>query len=235
MLHFPELWMKDASLGERIANELRLLILENVIKPGDILSENQIARKYGTSRSPVRDAMKALANDGLIRLERMGARVLGMSLNDIHELYDVREMIEDFAQQRVSAGYQDQLSRLLNQMIDKMELAAKYNNHNDFAYFDLIFHEEIIRHANHKRIMNLWKSMRSLIMAVIIVTTEDVFAHGSDHVAWVIEKHRKIVRSLLTGNKKDVEQSVVSYFQDSKRTLDKSFPELETEKDRFDK
>lgn len=53
MLQFPEQWMKNASLGEQIANELRLLILTNEIKPGDIISENQIARKYGTSRSPV--------------------------------------------------------------------------------------------------------------------------------------------------------------------------------------
>ncbi|WP_018665211.1 GntR family transcriptional regulator [Heyndrickxia acidiproducens] len=235
MLHFPELWMKDASLGEQIANELRLLILENVIRPGEILSENQIARKYGTSRSPVRDAMKALANDGLIRLERMGACVLGMSPEDIHELYDVREMIENFAQQRVTVGQQDQFIKRLNQTIDKMEIAAKYHNHSDFAYYDFSFHEEIIRNAGHRRIMNLWNGMRSLIMAVIIVTTEDVFAHGPEHVEWVIEKHRKIVRSLLTGNEEDVGQSVTSYFKDSKRTLDKSFPVSETGKDIHDK
>ncbi|RYL88150.1 GntR family transcriptional regulator [Sporolactobacillus sp. THM19-2] len=231
MLQFPELWTKNTSLGERIANDLRLRILENEIKPGDILSENRLARQYGTSRSPVRDALKALSHDGLIRLERMGAYVSGMDLRDIHELYDVREMIENFAQQRVSTDHQEQLSSLLNQIIDKMEIAAKYHNHSDFAYFDLTFHEEIIRHANHKRIMNLWNGMRSLIMAVIIVTTEDVFAHGPDHVAWVINKHRKIMHSLLSGNRQNVEQSVMTYFKDSKRTLDKSFPTSESQSD----
>ncbi|AEP00263.1 GntR family transcriptional regulator [Heyndrickxia coagulans] len=224
MLQFPEQWMKNASLGEQIANELRLLILTNEIKPGDIISENQIARKYGTSRSPVRDALKALANDGLIQLERMGARVLGMGLTDIHELYDVREMIEIFAQQRVSAAPQEQLIQFLNETIDKMKIAAKYENHSDFAYYDFSFHDRIIRHAGHKRILNLWNGMKSLIMAVLLVTTEHVFAHGPDHLAWVIEKHRKIVNSLLTGNEENVEQSVSAYFKDSKRTLDKSFP-----------
>lgn len=223
MLKFPALWMKNASLGERIANELRLRILESDIKPGEILSENQIAQQYGTSRSPVRDALKALSNDGLVRLERMGVVVLGLSLKDLQELYDVREMIENFAQQRVSRKNMDAMLNLLNKDIDKMELAARYDDHSDFAYYDLTFHETIIQHAEHHRILNLWNSMRPLIMAVILVTTEDVFAHGAEHVEWVIDKHRKIVQAMQSDNMKTIEKSVNQYFDDSKKTLDKSF------------
>lgn len=223
MLKFPELWMKNISLGERIANELRLRILENSINPGEILSENQIARQYGTSRSPVRDALKALSNDGLIRLERMGAVVLGLSLKDLQELYDVREMIEKFAQQRVSGKSMNAMLNLLCKDIDQMELAARYDDHSDFAYYDLTFHETIIRHSGHLRILNLWKGMRPLIMAVILVTTEDVFSHDAAHVEWVIDKHRKVVNAMQTENSEIIEKSVDQYFDDSKRTLNKSF------------
>ncbi|MCO7174783.1 GntR family transcriptional regulator [Sporolactobacillus kofuensis] len=224
MLQFPELWMNTISLGERIANELRLKILENSIKPGEVLSENQIAQLYGTSRSPVRDAMKALSNDGLIHLERMGAVVLGLSQKDVQELYDIREMIENFAQQRVSRKDMSTVLHSLCLTIDQMELAARYDMHSNFAYYDLTFHETIIRHARHQRILNLWNGMRPLIMAIILVTTEDVFAHGTEHTEWVIDKHRKIVRAMQTGTSETIEKSVGRYFDDSKRTLNKSFP-----------
>lgn len=223
MLKFPSMWIKNASLGDRIANELRLRILENEMKPGEVISENQIAGQYGTSRSPVRDALKALSLDGLIRLERMGAVVLGMSLKDIQELYDVREMIENFAQQRVSKKNVSVLVQKLQQNIDKMELAAKYNDHSEFAYYDMLFHETIIRHAEHKRILNLWTSTKPLIMAVILVTTEQVFSYGNDHVEWVINKHRTIVQAMQSKDCAVIEKSVNQYFDDSKHTLSESF------------
>ncbi|RYM05369.1 GntR family transcriptional regulator [Sporolactobacillus sp. THM7-7] len=223
-MEFPALWMKGASLGERIANVLRLRIVSGEIKPGRILSENKIAKDFGTSRSPVRDAMKALSADGLIRLERMGAVVLGLDLKDIQELYDVRYLIENFAQQRIPQQNLGKLITDLNQIIDQMELALKYQNHSEFAYQDLTFHETMIIETHHSRIINLWNSLRRLIMAVILVTTEEVFSRGNAHVEWVIEKHRKLVNGLMTNKKEIIEQSVNEYFTDSKQTLNKTFP-----------
>lgn len=227
MIKFPSVWMKQLSLGERIANELRLQILENKISTGEILSENQIANRYGTSRSPVRDAFKALSLEGLIRLERMGAVVTGMSTNDMQELYDVREMIENFAQQHASFQNIQSLVEQLNQDIDKMEIAAKYNDHSEFAFQDLTFHETIILYSAHKRIINMWNSLRPLIMSVILVTTEDVFSFGNEHVEWVINKHRKIIQGLQTKNGQIIGDSVSNYFEDSKRTLSRTFSESE--------
>ncbi|QAA21836.1 GntR family transcriptional regulator [Sporolactobacillus terrae] len=226
MLKFPSMWLKNASLGDQIANELRLRILENQIKPGEVLSENNIAGQYGTSRSPVRDALKALSLDGLIRLERMGAVVLGMSLDDIQELYDIREMIENFAQQKVSKKNVRFLVQALQQNIDKMELAAKYDDHSEFAYYDLLFHETIVRHAEHKRLLNLWNSMKPLLMSVILVTTERVFAQSEEHVRWVVGKHQRIVEAIESQNDGLITKTVGRYFDDSKHTLTESFNDV---------
>ncbi|RYL94856.1 GntR family transcriptional regulator [Sporolactobacillus sp. THM7-4] len=222
-MQYPLSWMKGASLGERMANVLRLRIVSGEIEPGSILSENKIGREFGTSRSPVRDALKALAADGLIRLERMGAVVLGLDVKDIQELYDVRYLIESFAQQRIPEQNLDPLIMTLYQIIDQMELALKYQNSSDFAYHDLTFHETIILATNHSRIINLWNSLRYLVMAVTLVTTEEVFSQGHDHTEWVIDKHRKIIHGLTTRDRDKIEDSVKTYFTDSKRTLDKTF------------
>lgn len=223
-MHYPSAWLQGVSLGESIACELRLQIINGTIKPGEVISENRVAGDFGTSRSPVREALKTLSSEGLIRLERMGAVVLGLSLKDVEELYDVRFLIESFVQQRLAAVNQDRLIVKLNQMIDKMELAVKYNDAVDFAYQDLCFHEAIVAAAEHRRIMHLWTSIRHIVMTVMLITTEEVFSKGEQKLRSVIEKHRMIVDGLESKDPEIIQKVVREYFADSRQTLHISLP-----------
>ncbi|WP_379128634.1 GntR family transcriptional regulator [Paenibacillus sp. sgz500958] len=223
-MQYPSAWLQGASLGESIACQLRLQILNEQIKPGEILSENGIAAQYGASRSPVREALRALAGEGLIRLERMGAVVVGLQLKDVEELYDVRYLIESFAQQRLAAGNHDHLLLRLEQGIDKMKLAVKHNHPVDFAYEDFAFHEAIINEARHNRIQHLWNSIRHIVMTVILLTTEKGFENGEERMNWVAEKHRTIIEGLRSGDENIIRSVVEDYFADSGETLIRSLP-----------
>lgn len=224
-MHYPQEWLQGSSLGESIACELRLHIINGTVKPGEIISENRVAADFGTSRSPVREALKTLSNEGLIRLERMGAVVLGLSMKDVEELYDVRFLIESFVQQRLARADQERLIVKLNQVIDKMELAVKYRDVTDFAFQDLSFHEAIIAAAEHNRIMHLWTSIRQIVMTVLLITTDEIFSEGEDKLRTVIEKHRTIVRGLESKDSNKIQQVVQAYFADSRRTLHISLPQ----------
>jgi GntR family transcriptional regulator, gluconate operon transcriptional repressor len=225
MMKYPTAWLQGLSLGELIASELRLQIIGGSIKPGEVLSENRIASDFGTSRSPVRDAMKTLAKEGLIRLERMGAVVLGLSLRDVEELYDVRYLIESFAQQRLASGDHEPLLANLRQTIEKMELAAKHRDIEDFSYLDFSFHEAMIKMAEHSRILHLWNSIRHIVLTVMLITTQEVFSQGEDKLQMVIDKHRTILNGLLSKDVKTIQQVVEEYFADSRHTLHNSLRE----------
>ena len=106
---YPEKWLSKASTGEKITSELRMQIIAGVIESGTILSENKLAADFEVSRSPVRDALKVLASENMIRLERMGAVVLGLSKKEIDEIYDVRLLIESFVFERLAARDVDNL------------------------------------------------------------------------------------------------------------------------------
>ena len=84
------------SKGEGVAAEIRLLIVSGEIEVDTLLTENQVAKQFDVSRSPVRDAFKLLQTDRLIQLERMGAKVLQFGDRE-KELYDLRLMLESFA------------------------------------------------------------------------------------------------------------------------------------------
>lgn len=224
MLHYPSAWLQGVSRGESIASELRLHIIKGTLKVSEVISENRIAADFGTSRSPVREALKTLSNEGLIRLERMGAVVLGLSGKDVEELYDVRYLIESFAQQRQAEAGSDKLIGQLNQLIDKMQLAVKYGDIVDFSYSDFSFHEAIILEAKHTRILHMWKSIRQIVLTVMLITTEEIFSQGEEKLKLVIDKHRAIVQGLESRNSEVIQKVVQQYFADSKLTLHNSLP-----------
>ncbi|GIP47997.1 GntR family transcriptional regulator [Paenibacillus sp. DXFW5] len=223
-MQYPSSWLKGSSLGESIAAELRLQIIAGTIKPDAVLSENRIAADFGTSRSPVREALKTLSGEGLIRLQRMGAVVNGLSLQDVDELYDVRYLIESFASQRM-ADDPEALIAPLSQIIDKMVLAGKHRDVVEFAYQDLCFHETIIAGANHTRIMHLWTSIRQIVMTVMLITTREVLSQGEDKIDYVIGKHRKLLQALESRDADIIGRNVEEYFADSHRTLQTSIPQ----------
>ncbi|ANY73642.1 GntR family transcriptional regulator [Paenibacillus ihbetae] len=224
-MKYPSAWLQGASLGEAIASELRLQIISGTIKRGEVISENRIAGEFGTSRSPVREAMKTLSSEGLIQLERMGAVVMGLSLKDVEELYDVRFLIESFVQGEVFARQQPELIRQLRQIVDRMELAAKHRDPIEYSYQDLTFHERIITEANHKRILHLWRSIRPIVMTVMLITTRQVFSGGASKLRYVTDKHIRLIQEMESLDPDRIQTAVQQYFDDSRQTLHLSFPE----------
>lgn len=222
MMKYPAAWLKGNSLGESIASQLRLQIIRGQIKSGEILSENRIASDFGTSRSPVREALRTLSAEGLIALQRMGAVVTGLQLKDIIELYDVRYLIESFAWQQPDLTNSADLLSRMEQMIDKMELAAKHLDYVEFTSQDISFHETMIQASQHARIMHLWASIRPIVLTVMLITNEEVLSRGEEQTKYVINKHRKLLSSLQTRDKSVIQSGIEDYFADSRRTLQAS-------------
>src|SRR4051812_27307481 len=80
-------------LREIIANEMRRAIILDEIPPGTRLDEQWLADKFGVSRIPIREAFPLLAHSGLVRLEpRRGAFVVGITNDDIHDIYEFRRV-----------------------------------------------------------------------------------------------------------------------------------------------
>ena len=86
---------KQNDYRESIAAELRFQIVNSTLEPDTLLTENQVAKQFDVSRSPVRDAFKLLQTNQLIHLERMGARVLEFGEQE-KKLYDLRLMLAVF-------------------------------------------------------------------------------------------------------------------------------------------
>jgi GntR family transcriptional regulator of gluconate operon len=225
-MQFPAIALQGASLGEKISCELRLQIINGSIKSGTVLSENQIAAEFNTSRSPVREAFKTLSNEGLIRQERMGAVVLGLSAKDIEELYDVRSLIETFTIQRLSEMDHEHVIHSLKKIIDKMEFAAKQNDYVEFTMQDLAFHVEMIEEAQHTRILHLWNSIRYIIFTALLIATERRFKENKNEIEPLIKKHQLLINAIASKDDDYIEKIVKDHFDDTRKTVNNMVQKL---------
>ena len=91
-----------ATIGSNMYRRLRELLLER-FAPGDSLSEPELAKLLGVSRTPVRESLGRLERDGLVRIvPRKGAFISALGITEIHELFEVREAIETYEIRQVA-------------------------------------------------------------------------------------------------------------------------------------
>ncbi|MET0425726.1 MAG: GntR family transcriptional regulator, partial [Actinoplanes sp.] len=90
--------LQTYSLVELAVERLSREILSGRTDPGERLVEEQLTRRLGISRAPLREAMRLLAQQGLVEhIPRRGARVATLSDSDVRELYEVRDVLERHA------------------------------------------------------------------------------------------------------------------------------------------
>jgi DNA-binding GntR family transcriptional regulator len=84
--------------GNLIAHEIRRAIIEGRIEPGEVLREEQLARELGTSRTPVREALIELRNEGLVEAQQTRRAVVrAYTAEELHDIYGLRAALEAHA------------------------------------------------------------------------------------------------------------------------------------------
>lgn len=146
------------TISDRVFARFRKAIVEGEILPGSKISEPELAREYGVSRGPLREAIARLeACNLVVRKPNIGARVVSLSMRDLLELYDVREAMEStaarLAAERMSDAEVEDLRALLEQQRQQTEAQE------GMAYFqregDLDFHYRIVQGSKNARLIGL--------------------------------------------------------------------------------
>jgi DNA-binding GntR family transcriptional regulator len=145
--------MKQASEVERVYNTLREWLIAAKLRPGDFLSEAQLAENCRTSRTPIREACSRLAQDKWLSLiPRKGYLVTPISVRDIVELYEYRKLLECFAAEKVAqSASREQIAAL--QAILRPETGAKASLARILAA-NQDFHQRLAEFASNQRVIH---------------------------------------------------------------------------------
>ena len=217
---YPSKWLSKASAGDRVTCELRMRIISGLIESGAILSENKLAADFAVSRSPVREALKVLASENIIRLERMGAVVIGLTEKEIQEIYDVRLLIETFVFERLVKMDVSELVKELSKILEMMKVAIKYQDADEFSYQDLLFHETIIRSINHSYMLMIWNNLRPVMESLILLSMRARFQEKYEDFERIIKNHELYIEAIQTKERSLMVQSLHQNFDDVQGKVD---------------
>ncbi|MEO1035831.1 MAG: GntR family transcriptional regulator [Pseudomonadota bacterium] len=136
------------TLADRILTDLTTAIVEGDLAPGEKLREPDLARRFGTSRGPLRDALRRLESRRLVlTTPNAGARVVSLSAEQLIALYELREALEGqtarLAAERISEQELGELERLLD--THEQEIERRHGREYFRQQGDLDFHFRIAR------------------------------------------------------------------------------------------
>jgi DNA-binding GntR family transcriptional regulator len=168
-----------------VADILRDRIVKGVYPPGSRIVERTISAELNVSRTPVREALKLIAADGLIAISRnKGAQVLQYGPEEALALFDVIASLESLAAERLSTVIDAEVLDRLEEMHDGMMTYHKIGNHEDYFDSNSEIHDFIIDHCGnaivadtHKRLMARARRGRFLAIMKPERLTEAVAEH----------------------------------------------------------
>lgn len=143
---------------------LREAILGGLLSPGTRILEAGLARELRVSRTPVREALQRLAQEGLVELSPgKGARVRMLSPAEVQEVYEVRALLESeaaaLAAQRASAAELETLGGLLRTLE-----ALPPEDYTKQMQVDFAFHTALVEAAHHKTLARIYAGLRSSLV-----------------------------------------------------------------------
>jgi DNA-binding GntR family transcriptional regulator len=202
------------SVADQVATLLRQRILEGEIRPGTQLQELPLASSLGVSRNTMREAMRILSIEGLLRRNlHRGAAVSQLSLRDVQEIYQLRRMLELPA----VLGARKPDAALLKELrgaVAEYERAVRDGNWSRAVSHDLHFHSLLIRLTGNERLDSFYKNVIAELRVGMVLVDR-----SHDNPGALIPVHRKMGELLSTGKLKECAAVLEQHLEDSESRL----------------
>jgi DNA-binding GntR family transcriptional regulator len=141
---------RPKSLKELALEHLRDSIVDGTLKMGQVLSERGISDELGVSKSPVREALAQLRDEGLVTIEpQKGARVFTLTEHEVSQICDFRQAIEMAAFEMALERNQSALAKEMKQIVAEMKVARKQGDEPKYLALDTEFHQLIFKHCEN--------------------------------------------------------------------------------------
>ncbi|WCK55982.1 GntR family transcriptional regulator [Aneurinibacillus sp. Ricciae_BoGa-3] len=205
----------NSNLHDRVYFHLRDQIIYNEIKPGSRIDYHQITEDLGVSRTPIRDALNRLQQDGLIEVKpRSGTYVRIPQVKDIAEIYDLRKALERQAVE-LAASYisKEDLTSLLNEA-DYAEEAIQRGDVAPFFQADRNLHRSVIHHSCNQRMIAIMDTLEIQIHWYGIIMTKNF-----DRPLQANNMHRRIVQALYDSRIKEAQILMEEHIEEIKQSV----------------
>lgn len=188
-------------LRDVVFNTLREAILKGDLKPGERLMELQLASKLGVSRTPIREAIRMLEQEGLaVTTPRKGAEVAKMTLKDMEDVLEIRDALDELAVRIACQKISDEQLKQLEDMKELFEKSTQTGNVKKIAEADVTFHDVIYEATGNPKLVTLLNNLREQVYRYRVEYIKDPKNYPT-----LIAEHEAILESLKN---RDVKNAV---------------------------
>lgn len=203
------------SLSEEAYSEIRRALLRGELEPGQRLSEPELALKFKTSRSPVREALMRLEHEGFIeRLPNGRLRVATLDIRDLEQLYVVRASVEGLAARLATPLLRTVDLEHMGSSVEEMERCVKKRNAAGAIAAGQQFHDVITRECGNQPLVDVLEGLRARISRF-----RAVVASFDDYDPDRVNEHRRILKAFYQRNAEQAEAEMIRHVQRSAAVL----------------
>ncbi|MBX3610289.1 MAG: GntR family transcriptional regulator [Hydrogenophaga sp.] len=154
----------SSSLHEEVAAQLRERVFAGTLAPGSFVDETALCAELGISRTPLREALKVLTAEGLVRHEpRRGCFVAEVTERDLDEIFPVLALLEGRCAYEAATKASDADREALERLHDKLKRAARNQRINEYYEVNFSIHEAIILLADNRWLAQVIGDLRKIV------------------------------------------------------------------------
>lgn len=203
------------TLNSAVLSSLRSAVVSGELLPGSLHSVHALAAELGVSRTPVREALIKMAEQGMVRFERnRGVRILQTTVHDLEEVFELRLLLEVPATRRACEKFDAAGLKELRRQFAAMERAARDGDEVRMWEHDRRFHRTILEATGNKRLAEFIDGMRDMVVKRGVSTAE-----SSRTMLDIVAEHLGVLERLEARDPEGAADAMCAHIQTTSELL----------------
>ncbi len=198
---------KNMSLASQVFERLEKNILTGVYAPGEVISEKRLTAELGVSRTPIREALGRLMEDGLVSDSPSGTVVLGITPQDVDDTYEIKRRIEGYAGRMAAENMTDEQIKELRDILDQQEFYMGKEDAEKVGDLDTRFHDAIYENCGSRAFARILSPLHHKLMKYRRISLET----DLDRMRSSLKEHEGIVKALSARDADAMEKAMLAH------------------------
>jgi DNA-binding GntR family transcriptional regulator len=199
---------------EAIYQSIRTDIISQNLKPGQLVTEDELAKKYNVSRTPIREILRKLEYEELIKITNKRILIYEMTNKDIEEVLHIRMILESAAAREAAQRITDKQIKELEKIEEQLNKAIKEGDSVLSFETDERLHDFILNTAGNMRVRKILYNLMGQILRIRYVS-----GHKPGRIKTTGEEHKKIISAIKKRDAFDAEEKMKEHLQSTRELL----------------
>lgn len=204
-----------STLKDKAYRQIKEMILSCQLQPGESLSEVALSKAIGVSRTPIREALSMLAQEGLVKpILRRGAFVADISASDAQEILEVREALESYAAGLSAEALSREDLEEMKALLEGMRESHRRADYSAYHRLDVRFHQVILRAAGNHRLLAVVEGLNDQMYRLRMVNSS-----LPQRMDKSVEEHEAILQALASRDPVSAREAMASHIANVRSTV----------------